>query len=62
MDFMTAIAAKAAGYKPLTRPYYLATEKWMMDNVLSDLRGIEIAIVDSYDRDHKSIWRKPSKK
>lgn len=53
--------AAQRGLHPLTTPYKLPFERWMLDNLIAELRRgrIEYALVGS-SAEVVEVWRKPS--
>lgn len=70
MTPLTESVARAQGYRPLTVPYRLPAEQWLLDGVLADMRRGEIDHVtvakawtetsnDSvYRREGLEVWRR----
>lgn len=54
---MSAAEARARDYRPLTRPYRLPEEAWMLDRVVADMEqgGIEYAMVATASG--PEVWR-----
>jgi hypothetical protein len=52
-------AAKEAGYRPMTNPYVLPAEAWMLQNVIADMeRGkADYALVE-VKVEQVEVWRK----
>ena len=57
-------SAQDAGFRPMTHPYKLPEERWMLDNVLADMRngGIDVVVVDTtdlyYNQPGVEVWRR----
>ena len=62
MNLTTPDEATAAGYRWLTTPYFLK-ERWMLDNVLADMRRGNIDAIEVRQPTGIEVWRKaPTKK
>ena len=54
---LSAMEAKAAGYRPLTNPYKLPQEQPMLDRVLADMRRAHIDHVLVKMETGLAVWR-----